>query len=710
MPSSPLIRIRPLKRLTRAELKSYLEKAANILRGNVDHSEFRGYVFALLFYKRISDVYLEEVASLTEKLGDPEFARDPRMHNFVVPDKALWEDPFDSQKSVARKAPGQLGAGLNEAMTAIELANQPNFDGILRTIDFQDRTRLPQAKLVLLVNHFSTQRLGRHDVSDDLFGDAYEYLIRDFASKAGKSSGEFYTPREVGFLLSEIVEPKQGHEVCDWASGSGSLLLQCRRYVQKHGGDANQLFLFAQESNLTTYNISRINLILHGVKSWQHRHGDSLREPLHTDEQEQIKQFDRIVMNPPFSLEDWGYNDFQSEDTKEFSDPYGRMGFGTPPRDNGDFAWLQHVVKSLKLDGKAIIVMSQGVLFRGQPEQTEEEDGQNQKADAEYLIREGFIQQDLIECVIVLPSKLFYGNSVPGCLIVLNKSKSADRKKKILMIWASRHFQKANPQNLLRPSDLMRILVPWQAFGDLSKAQYLVGQHEQQLVMELEGERTTRLQEIEDAYNPVLQPLPELRDEKVNLEVDYKTWAENLAAEHVYFGVLVPLLNEIAQLEKALPKLAREAKKTHQEKLKLLKAEQRETLKSIRQQIKERLARVKPLIKELEKLEVEKQKEIDDVNNHYTREVAQLQEAAADLLRICNDPEEAKRYFTVVDRPEIEENEFNLNLPRYVDTFEPEEEIPLEKACQALRDAEDEKAKAVDLLKDKLTKLGITIE
>ena len=710
MAQSLVVRTRPLRRLTRAELKGYLEKAANILRGNVDHSEFRGYVFALLFYKRISDVYLEEVQKLTELLGDADEARNPKMHNFVVPDAGLWEDPENASKSVARKAPGQLGAALNEAMTAIELANQPKFDGILRTIDFQDRSRLPQAKLVSLVNHFSTQPLGRHDVSDDLFGDAYEYLIRDFASRAGKSSGEFYTPREVGFLLSEIVEPQQGHEVCDWASGSGSLLLQCRRYVQKHGGDPNRLFLFAQESNLTTYNISRINLILHGVKSWQPRHGDSLREPLHVNERDQIKQFDRIVMNPPFSLEDWGYNDFQDEETKEFSDPYGRMGFGTPPRDNGDYAWLQHVVKSLKPDGKAIIVMSQGVLFRGQPEQTEEEDGQNQKADTEYVIREGFVREDWIECVIVLPSKLFYGNSVPGCLIVLNKSKSAERENKILMIWASRSFQKANPQNLLRPSDLMRILVPWRSFGDLAKAQQLVGEQEHQLGTGLEEERTKRLQEIEDAYNPVLKPLPALREEKVVLEVDYKTWVENPVAEHPYFGTVVPLLTEIAQLEQAISELTGEAKKTHQEKLKLLKAEQRETLKDIRQQMKERLARVKQLIKELEKLEVEKQKEIDEVNHYYDRELAHVQEAAADLLRICNDSEEAKRYFTVVERPEIEENEFNLNLPRYVDTFEPEEVIPLEEAYQALREAENQKVKAVNLLKERLTKLGLTIE
>ena len=297
-------------------------------------------------------------------------------------------------------------------------------------------------------------------------------MIRNFASKAGKSSGEFYTPREVAYLMAEIVEPQYGYRVCDWASGSGGLLLQCRNYLRRQGKNPDRLLLHAQESNLSTYNISRINMILHGVKSWEHRHGDSIRNPRHLDDEKKLLKFDRIVMNPPFSLEDWGYDDFQG------GDPYARFEFGMPTRTNGDFAWLEQVAKSLTNDGRAIIVMSQGVLFRGQAEQTEKEDGRNQSADAEYLIREGFVRADLIECVIVLPAKLFYGNSVPACLIVLNRNKPADRKNKILMIWASRHYQKSNPQNILRPSDLMRILVPWRAFGDLAKARTLVGVHE----------------------------------------------------------------------------------------------------------------------------------------------------------------------------------------------------------------------------------------
>ncbi|MCB1441252.1 MAG: N-6 DNA methylase, partial [Nitratireductor sp.] len=204
-----------------------------------------------------------------------------------------------------------------------------------------------------------------------------------------------------GFLMAEVLQPRAGMSVCDWASGSGGLLLQCIRHVKKHGGDVRQLQLHGQESNVTTYNISRINMILHGIPVWEHKQGDSLRDPRHLTAENRLKQFDRIIMNPPFSLEDWGH------DTVAAGDKYGRLGFGMPPASNGDWAWLQQIAKSLKdadpdtgIGGQGMVVMSQGVLFRGQPEQTEEEDGQNQKADAEYVIRRGFIEADLIEAIV----------------------------------------------------------------------------------------------------------------------------------------------------------------------------------------------------------------------------------------------------------------------------------------------------------------------
>jgi type I restriction enzyme M protein len=649
------IRTRPPRRLTQAELDAFLEKAADTLRGGIDHSEFRGYVFALLFYKRINDVYLENVAALEKELGDAELARDPRMHDFVVPDDCVWE-------KVARTTELKLGTALNDAMRAIERANEPKFNGILAnsTVDFNAQDRLPRGKLVALINHFSSVPFDRASVPDDVFGNSYEYLVRNFASKAGKQSGEFYTPKEVAFLMSEIVDPQPGHHICDWAAGSASLLLQCRNYVERRYGKkaVDRLFFYMQESNPSTANIARINMYLHGVRSFnQAPASDSLRAPYFREGQtRRLRQFDRVVMNPPFSLKDWGFSDFAG------GDPYDRFSFGMPPGDNGDYAWMQQVVKSLKPTGKAIVVMSQGVLFRDQPEQTLENDGRVERAGPEYVIREGFVKADLIECVIVLPSKIFYGNNVPGCLVVLDKHKPADRKNKILMIWASRHYLDANPQNLLRKSDCMRILVPWRAFGDLAKCRQLIPPHEAELIAEIEAERAAGLKDIHDAYDPLLAPLPAMRKE---------------LAERTSFAERMP------PTDKAELKTFREAKKANAERLKVVKA----------------------AVKGLSKLEEEANQRIAEINAHADREVAHIKEAAADLARICADPEEAARYFAVADRPEIVENEFNLNVPRYVDTFEPEEQIEIGKAIADLNDGDKTARQTLLALKERLAKL-----
>ncbi|QNI70897.1 class I SAM-dependent DNA methyltransferase [Cyanobium sp. NS01] len=642
----------PLRRMTQAELDAFLENAADILRGNVDHSEFRGYVFALLFFKRISDIFEESVRNLAKTLGD-ELANDPAMQKkslpFVVPADSLWEEvTLGSGENKVTSL--KLGQSLNDAMLAIERANAPKFDGILTSkIDFNKTDELPRDKLVKLVGHFASRTFDRAHVPDDLFGDAYEYLIRTFASKAGKSSGEFYTPKEVSYLMSEIIEPQEQHEVCDWSSGSASLLLQCREYLRRHKKDPNRLFLFAQESNLATYNISRINMILHGINSWQPKHGDSLRDPQHKTSDGKLQQFDRVVMNPPFSLKDWG------SDTFTDGDPFDRFGYGWPPQDNGDYAWMQHIAKSLKPAGKAVVVMSQGILFRGQPKLTESEDGRNKKADDEYLIRSGFLRDGLIEAVIVLPSGIFYGNNVPACLAILNKRKPAARKDQVLMIWASRHYQHANPQCLLRRADCLRILLPWRAFGDTAKALEILPAEGQTILDEIADDRAQALQEIGDAYDEVVASLPILREEADSLSPGgFKAWKANTDAAHPVWGEL------------ANPELDKAA-------LKLL-------TKAAKDDAKARLKIAKAQIKTLEKLEKERDERIAEINSRADRETAEVQEAIADLQRICAHPDKARRYFVIAEKGEIEENEFNLNLPRYVDTFEPEEEIPLDTA------------------------------
>ena len=669
------------RRMTQSDLDAFLGKAADILRGNVDHSEFRGYVFALLFFKRISDVFEESVRKVARDVGE-ELAHDPVMQKkslpFVVPEDCLWaavtygtpEKPLTS---------ATLGQSLNDAMLAIERANAPKFDGILTNkIDFNKQDELPRSKLVELRNHFSSRMFDRAHVPDDLFGNAYEYLIRTFASKAGKSSGEFYTPKEVSYLMSEIIEPAEQHEVCDWASGSGSLLLQCREYLRRHGKDPNRLFLYAQESNVATFNISRINLILHGVNSWHPQREDSLRTPKHLTTDNKLKPFDRIVMNPPFSLESWGYDDFTD------GDPYDRLVYGMPPRDNGDYAWMQHVAKSLKPDGKAIIVMSQGILFRGQPELTAEQDGRNKKADDEYLIRRGFLRDDLIEAIVVLPSGIFYGNNVPACLAILNKHKPADRKDRVLMIWASRHYQHATPQCILRRADCLRVLLPWRACGDLAKALQILPAQGHAFLDEIVRDRDHGLQEIAEAYDPELAALPGLRAEAEWLSPDgFKAWQDAPDAAHPVWGRLAEPIRMVAALETA---------NAPAPDVKVAKAKLRTLSKEANDAAKDRLKIVKVQIKALEKLQAERDEHLAEINRRADREITELNEAIADLRRICSDADEARRYFVVADKAEIEENEYNLNLPRYVNTWEKQQAAPLDQAIADYHNSADQLA------------------
>jgi type I restriction enzyme M protein len=512
--------------------------------------------------------------------------------------------------------------------------------------------------------------------------------------------------------MSEMLEPRAGMSICDWASGSGGLLLQSIRYVKKHGGDVRRLFLHGQESNVATYNISRINMILHGVPAWEHKQGDSLRDPRHLTFANRLKQFDRVIMNPPFSLEDWGH------DTVASGDKFGRLSYGMPPVSNGDWAWLQHIAKSLKdfdpdigESGKGMVVMSQGVLFRGQPEQSEEEDGQNQKADAEYLIRRGFIQADLIECIVVLPSKLFYGNGVPACLLLLNKNKPKSRKGKTLMIWASRHFQKANPQNLLRPSDLMRILVPWRAFGDLDQAKGIVETHTAQLIRQVEENRDQRLADIEDAFGPVLAPLAKLTTERAELDaLDLRASAvnEDIRPEHKWFGPLAPMKAEVEKVQALIEKAGRADKVAFKAKLAKPQCALDNARKQLIGAIKAHLKQLTKAIKELSKLQEERDAREQEIRLAADREIAHLHEAAADLRRILNDPDEARRYIAIVNKVEVEENEFNLNLPRYVDTFEQEIIIPLETAISNLRHASRAASEAESALQTTLSGLAST--
>jgi type I restriction enzyme M protein len=392
-------------------------------------------------------------------------------------------------------------------------------------------------------------------------------------------------------------------------------------------------------------------------------------------------------MNPPFSLKSWGFEDFTD------GDPYDRFGYGMPPADNGDYAWMQHVTKSLKPDGRAIIVMSQGILFRGQPKLTEAEDGRNKKADDEYLIRSGFLRDDLIEAVIVLPSGIFYGNNVPACLAIINKRKPDARKNRVLMIWASRDYQHSTPQCLLRRADCLRILVPWRAYGDAAEALAILPAEGQAILDEISHDRAHGLKGVSDAYDSVLVALPVLREEAESLSpIGLKMWQEVPDAVYPAWGKLHALTEEIARLEQ---------KKSSPAEIKVKKDALKTLTKAARNDAKGRLRIVRGQIRALEKLENERDERIAAVNRRADRETVEVNEALADLRRICADPDEVCRYFVVGEQPAIKDNEYNLNLPRYVDTFSPEEQIDLWTALAELSKAEN----AVSALRSRLQSL-----
>ncbi len=413
-----------------SSLSNHLWEAANILRGPVDAADFKTYIFPLLFFKRISDVYDEEMhAALEESDGDIEYAQFPEHHRFQIPKECHWND--------IRAHSVNLGHLLQTAMRRIEQANPDTLHGIFDDAQWTNKDRLSDTLLKDLIEHFSRLHLGNQECQADILGQAYEYLIRTFAGLTNKKAGEFYTPRAVVNLMVNVLAPQAGETIYDPACGTGGMLLEALHHVTVHGGDEHLMLgkLFGQEKNLTTSAIARMNLFLHGAEDFKILRGDTLRAPAFYSG-DTLAQFDCVIANPPFSLQKWGEEVWQN-------DPYGRNFAGLPPAKTGDYAWVQHMITSMApKTGRMAVVLPHGVLFR---------------MSKEGKIRRNLLDMDMLEAVIGLGPNLFYGTGLAACILVFRDTKPDDHRRNVLFIDASNEFKKGRAQNELLPEHVERI-------------------------------------------------------------------------------------------------------------------------------------------------------------------------------------------------------------------------------------------------------------
>lgn len=420
--------------MTQQQLEKYLWGAATALRGTIDAGDYKQYIFPLLFFKRICDVYDEEFEkALEDSDGDLEYAAFAEHHHFIVPEHAHWKK--------VRETTVNIGMAIQEAMREIEKANPETLFGIFGDASWTNKDRLSDATLTNLIEHFSQHQLNLKHVPDDKLGNAYEYLIKEFADDSGHTAAEFYTNRTVVKLMTMIMDPQPGESVYDPTCGSGGLLLNCALHLKDEGKEYRTLKLYGQEINLITSAIARMNMFMHGIEEFQIARGDTLAQPAFI-ENDELKKFNVILANPPYSIKAWDRKSFET-------DPYGRNIWGTPPQGCADYAFQQHIQKSLNADnGRSCVLWPYGVLFR----------------DSEKEMRQKMIEDDLVECVIALGKNLFYNSIMEACLLITNNNKPSNRKGKILFIDAREEVKREKTISYLLPNHIDKIFKSYMDF------------------------------------------------------------------------------------------------------------------------------------------------------------------------------------------------------------------------------------------------------